>query len=108
MSRTPYSPFVLNATAPEPWNAGRWGAMGAVGSCVSGGSSIPSDFVGIVRRAADGRQRAAPRRVVTRVSGRTKAGASEKKLRPPDDSPAVSADGRTLRVARGRVQYRFG
>ena len=24
ISRTPYSPLVLNATAPEPWNAGRW------------------------------------------------------------------------------------
>jgi hypothetical protein len=24
MSRTPYSPFVEKATAPVPWNAGRW------------------------------------------------------------------------------------
>ena len=23
MSRTPYSPFVLKETAPEPWKAGR-------------------------------------------------------------------------------------
>src|SRR5918912_510457 len=30
MSRTPYSPFVLNATAPEPWKFGRavWAAGG--------------------------------------------------------------------------------
>ena len=44
MSRTPYSPFVLKATAPEPWNAGRGvGTVGVaaavVSSWVSGGSS---------------------------------------------------------------------
>jgi hypothetical protein len=63
MSRTPYSPFVLNATAPEPWKAGR-GAIGGVGAlagvtscCVRGASSIPSDLVGIVRRPVGGRNR---------------------------------------------------
>ena len=29
ISRTPYSPFVLNATAPVPWNDGRCGAAAA-------------------------------------------------------------------------------
>jgi len=48
MSLTPYSPFVLKATAPEPWNGRRvCGAGVAVISLVRGGSSIPSDFVGI-------------------------------------------------------------
>src|SRR5213593_3929256 len=48
MSRTPYSPFVLKATAPEPWNGRRvCGAGVAVISLVRGRSSIPSDFVGI-------------------------------------------------------------
>src|SRR5438309_6120906 len=59
MSRTPYSPFVLKAMAPEPWNAGRAAAVGI--SCVRGGSSIPSDFVGIVRRGLEQRQRRATR-----------------------------------------------
>ena len=31
MSRTPYSPFVLKATAPEPWNAGLVGGACGVG-----------------------------------------------------------------------------
>jgi len=56
MSRTPYSPFVLNATAPDPWNVGRAWVW------VSGDSLIPSDFVGIVRPTTDERQRAPPAR----------------------------------------------
>jgi hypothetical protein len=51
MSRTPYSPFVEKETAPLPWKVGR-----LVG-CVSERSSIPSEFVGIVRRAGETRQR---------------------------------------------------
>ena len=48
MSRTPYSPFVLNATAPVPWKAGRCGAgFGVVVSELRWASSIPSDLVGI-------------------------------------------------------------
>ena len=65
MSRTPYSPFVLKATAPEPWKVGRRAAAigvaatgaGSLGGgvaigvpipvLVSGRSSIPSEFVGI-------------------------------------------------------------
>src|SRR5690349_15664733 len=64
ISRTPYSPFVENATAPVPWKAGRCapvGAVGAVGAPVATvlevvgelarevrrRSSIPSDLVGI-------------------------------------------------------------
>jgi len=45
---------VLKATAPEPWNAGR--AVG-VAAWVRGGSSIPSDFVGIVSLSGIERQR---------------------------------------------------
>lgn len=44
MSRTPYSPFVLNETAPLPWNAG---LVGGVMAWARGRSSIPSGFVGI-------------------------------------------------------------
>jgi hypothetical protein len=50
MSRTPYSPFVLKETAPLPWNAGRVLGGGVV-AWLSGGSSIPSEFVGIECRA---------------------------------------------------------
>src|SRR5215208_5116914 len=48
ISRTPYSPFVENETAPLPWNMGLPEGLDA---WVSGGSSIPSDFVGIECRA---------------------------------------------------------
>jgi hypothetical protein len=51
MSRTPYSPFVLNATAPLPWKLGRVAVAVIVGSGTGGvlrrSTSIPSDFVGI-------------------------------------------------------------
>jgi hypothetical protein len=39
MSRTPYSPFVLNAIAPEPWKAGRW--VLEAGSWLSGSDLNP-------------------------------------------------------------------
>src|SRR6476646_6700163 len=46
ISRTPYSPFVENATAPVPWNAGRCGVCRVVW-LVRSRPSIPSDLVGI-------------------------------------------------------------
>ena len=70
--RTPYSPLVLNETAPLPWNGVR-AATGVVGmaatsgspaerSCARGRSSIPSDFVGIsVGGPSRERQRGEPR-----------------------------------------------
>ena len=74
MSRTPYSPLVLNETAPLPWNAGRepWAgpatgsasgvtaAPGVETDAVRGGSSIPSVSVGIMPPNLPVRQRGAP------------------------------------------------
>jgi hypothetical protein len=48
MRRTPYSPFVENETAPEPWNSGRWGLAGTDGIAVSGGTSAGSTILGAV------------------------------------------------------------
>jgi len=57
MSRTPYSPFVEKATAPEPWKLGL-----VLAGCVRVVPSIPSDFVGIEsRRGFSRRQRRAVR-----------------------------------------------
>jgi hypothetical protein len=76
MSRTPYSPFVEKETAPLPWKVGR------LVVCVRERSSIPSDFVGIVRRAAETRQRrAVAGPPAARVAGRTR--------RRPHASPAA-------------------
>ena len=67
MSRTPYSPFVEKATAPEPWKlvrCVRGSILVAIGSrerARSGPRGIPTDFVGI--SLADGLARR------TRTSG---------------------------------------
>ncbi len=62
INRTPYSPFVLNATAPVPWNAagarsGRCRRSGSSGRrAVRMSSSIPSDLVGMCTKARFERQ----------------------------------------------------
>jgi len=56
MSRTPYSPFVENETAPLPWYCVR--VLRVRSSGVDGRRAIPSDSVGISLPApAEGRQR---------------------------------------------------
>ncbi len=53
MSRTPYSPFVLKATAPDPWNVAR---------VVRVGSSwvVFATSAGVPRGDARGEEAAAP------------------------------------------------
>src|SRR5215218_5444342 len=75
MSRTPYSPFVLKATAPDPWNVARWfrgrssssagfpGVVAARGAVALGN---PTFFVGISLDRAPGSVNEAKGTVPTR------------------------------------------
>jgi hypothetical protein len=118
ISRTPYSPFVLNATAPVPWKEGRCAGVAAVVSeGVRRRSSIPSDLVGIectnaiserqttsgYRAFADGRQACPPRPIVpigARDYGASRCHVQWDLLLPSSGISAVALDPSLLMTAR--------